>query len=328
MKNLGKNIFLALSNFLKYEYPSENDFDFIYPFTTENIDGYLSKIDVDNKDVLTVCSSGDHVLNLILKGAKKIDTFDISPLSKYYLNLKIAGVKALEYKEFLDFFRYVDYPKAFENNSKAFDFKKYLKISPYLDKYTRTFWDSLYMEFDGIELRENEFLFSRDEDKNRVLVNINAYLKEENYYKLKSILNSKEYDIKFYYNNMLELPNVLKDKYDIIMLSNIPQYLNGIYEYKSITYCLNKFRELIDKLSNKLNNNGLIVTNYYYNVKDINKNDRENEDVSYMYDFPLVNQVFEGKLEYLTFNGVKDYLFETDMRFKDHVSIYRKTKNK
>lgn len=36
------------------------------------------------KKVLTVCSSGDHILNLINKGVTEIDTFDINALTFPY----------------------------------------------------------------------------------------------------------------------------------------------------------------------------------------------------------------------------------------------------
>ena len=54
-------------------------FQKVYPFTTEDISGYLTQIDVENKKVLTVGSSGDQALNSLLLGAKSATAVDIDP---------------------------------------------------------------------------------------------------------------------------------------------------------------------------------------------------------------------------------------------------------
>ena len=76
-------------------------FDSIYPFTTENISGYMSSLDLSNKRVITVTGSGDHVINAIKAGSSEITTFDINPLSKNNLDLKLSGIKFLSYEDFL-----------------------------------------------------------------------------------------------------------------------------------------------------------------------------------------------------------------------------------
>lgn len=39
------------------------DFQILYPFTTENISGYINNFDLSNKTLLTVGSSGDQIIN-------------------------------------------------------------------------------------------------------------------------------------------------------------------------------------------------------------------------------------------------------------------------
>ncbi len=75
----------------------------IYPFTNENIKEYLEQYDFTNHTILTVGASVDHILNLILFGATEIDYFDINPFTEFYVELKIAGVKALEEDEFISY---------------------------------------------------------------------------------------------------------------------------------------------------------------------------------------------------------------------------------
>ena len=75
-------------------------FSSIYSFTTENIAGYMNELDLTDKKVITVTGSSDHIINVILKGCTDITTFDINPLTKYYMDLKLSAIKELSYKEF------------------------------------------------------------------------------------------------------------------------------------------------------------------------------------------------------------------------------------
>ena len=52
-------------------------FDKMYPFTTENISGYIDNFDLEGKSLLTVGSSCDQIYNASLKGCKDITILDI-----------------------------------------------------------------------------------------------------------------------------------------------------------------------------------------------------------------------------------------------------------
>ena len=60
----------------------------IHLFATENILGFTSKINFSNQTILTVCSSSDQLLNMLLYNAKEIDTFDINEFTKKFFYLK------------------------------------------------------------------------------------------------------------------------------------------------------------------------------------------------------------------------------------------------
>lgn len=323
MKKTFEYINKALNKFVYFPSLDDEYFNFIYPFTTENINGYISQLNIEGKNILTVCGSGDHVLNLILNGAKKIDTFDISPLTKYYLYLKIGAIKALKYDEYLEFFCYLDYPKTFKHNKKAFNIKTYWKISNHLDKYTKIFWDNLYLEFSGLEIRKNDLLFSRDEEKHKVLKQTNNYLNPENFYRLKNILKNKKYEINFYNSNITELPKILKNKYDLILTSNISQNIQQIYNSDE-NISLERYKKLIVNLSEYLNENGKILIGYFYDIRNSIDNQCVNENISCIYNFPKLNNIFDNNLEYLFFNGTKDILHELNGEIKDSVAIYKK----
>lgn len=91
-------------------------FDDIYPFTTENINGYLDLFNLNKKSLLTVGSSGDQVINAILNGCIDITLLDKNPYSKYYYYLKVACLLSLNLDEFMNYLRYNDYPTVFKYN--------------------------------------------------------------------------------------------------------------------------------------------------------------------------------------------------------------------
>ncbi|MDE5631007.1 MAG: hypothetical protein K2I70_05345, partial [Bacilli bacterium] len=64
------------------------EFNHIYPRTTENIAGILEMVDVEDMDVYAVLSSSDIPFSLIDKRVKSIETFDINPLTLRYYYLR------------------------------------------------------------------------------------------------------------------------------------------------------------------------------------------------------------------------------------------------
>jgi len=63
-------------------------FQKIYPFTTENIAGYITQMDINNKKVFTLGSSCDQAFNSLLLGASEVTIFDINERTKEFYELK------------------------------------------------------------------------------------------------------------------------------------------------------------------------------------------------------------------------------------------------
>lgn len=63
-------------------------FQEVYPFTTENIKGYFSRISFKDNNVFTVGSSLDQAFNALLLGAKKITVFDINANTEEFYKVK------------------------------------------------------------------------------------------------------------------------------------------------------------------------------------------------------------------------------------------------
>lgn len=227
----------------------------LYAFTTENIGGYYLQTSFLKKKVLTVCGSGDHVLNAILLGSNEIDTFDINIFTYYFLKLKIAAVKTLSYTEFLDYF-------LLENNLSAMNYKLFQKVKKELESEILTFWEILYrdVEYDGRKLRDSS-LFHNLYDTNEKKLMSNPYLKEENFTKLKGKIDLSK--VTFIESSLLDLKDKCKKNYDLIFLSNISDYLNLMFSNN----LLENYREkIVAPLTRKLNRNGKLYFIYQYDI--------------------------------------------------------------
>ncbi len=222
----------------------------VHSFTTENLRGYYSQINFQNKQVLTVASSGDHMFNAILYGASKVDIFDINRLTKYYIELKKAAIATRDYNDFIGSF--------VKPNGFSFCEKEYNQISKYLDKNTKIFWDSLYQFFSPHNIKTSFLILTGSIEE------YNPYLSKNNYYELQSKLTS--FDYSFVESNITNLTNEMDNNiYDIILLSNISEIINKIYGQKA----LEKFKQLVLDISRKLNNNnGIIVLAYICGISE------------------------------------------------------------
>lgn len=248
------------------------EYDKVYKFTTENIKEYYNKLDFVGKDILTVCSSGDHAINAFIKGAANIDLFDINKLTKYYTDYKIAAIKALNYDEFFDTDQLIYSPEL------------YKKIRENLSHDNKYYFDVLYKFHYS---RINSFLYFR----------VLRY-PEYNYYYNKKIykeLKEKIYDFKydqFYHCNVIDLLNLVNKTYDIILLSNISNYASGIYN-KPQKEALKQFNYfIINDLHKLLNKNGKILLAYLYDYQ------KDTLPVKYNYDYDMINAGLDKVLVY------------------------------
>ena len=265
-----KKDFLALKKLVKSK-KNNNAFSIyskIYAFTTENIAAYYSGIDFKDKRILTICSSGDHILNACLLGCKKIDCFDINIFTRYYMFLKFSAIKALSYQEYNVFFTGVN----------KFDQNIYNKISNLLDDDIKLFWDNVYINCDINEMIEKLFM-KTDYSKTNAIYNL--YFKEENYNILKNILLNEDIEINFIQSDILDLYNKISVNYDYIFLSNIVDYLSNYYNDKSKQNYINY---IINVLIKKVN-----VVKIYF---------------CYIYNYNLKANIFLYKgVNYITFDN-------------------------
>lgn len=288
-----------------------NFFEKIYPFTTENINGYIRNFDLSNKSLLTVGSSGDQIINASFFDCSKYSVIDICPYTKFYFYLKKAALITLSYDEFLCFFCYLDYPKMFEENEMAFNLESFEKLKPILkllDYDSFVFWDNLFSLYSPLIIRTT--FFNSDEEKIKVLKEINLYLKDEVLFDKAKIL-IKDVNPDFIIGDIFEVN--ISDKYDNIFLSNLGSF-----------YDVLKLRELVNKLNFNLNDNGKMLLCYLYQTV---RGSEYKNDYASIYD---LNKTYDILGEYITsfesFPGVKGILFNDYFWKRDSILVYKKTK--
>ncbi len=228
-----------------------------YLWSTENLTDYYSKLDFKEKDVLTVASSGDHAFNAFLVGAKSVETFDINRLQRYVQELKFTAVKALDHNTFMKYFNTKDYHQLFSKEI-------YQQFRSQLPWDIRYFWDTLYGSFSSCLIASE--LFLEEPCATYALYSRNPYTNKEQYQKAKECFKEKE--IPFVESDLLSLPKVRSLKmYDIILLSNIAQYVlrRGKEEEKQYQERKQEFYQTLSSLVNDhLNPKGIVVSEYLY----------------------------------------------------------------
>lgn len=289
----------------------------IYPFTTENLSGWMPLFDFLDKSFLTVGSSCDQVINAAYLGSKKQTVVDINPFVREYFYLKKAGLMALSRNEFLDFFCSFNYKRA--KNVNIFNQESFKKIAPFLNEYdynSYLFWCKIFSQFTGDCIKKN--LFSSDEERCcPIIQKMNLYLNNDSSY-----LKTKE-TIKKLYIDFIEA-DIYKynvwDNYDNINLSNIGQYANNQEE-------LTRYIDLVRNLVEYLNIDGAMLVMYLFGTTRNNLSPlNDSSFVAPLYNLPVTMKLFEKyNSEFHTFPSVKEFVLG-DTNSPDSAMIYRKKK--
>lgn len=235
----------------------------VYFTTNENINGYISQVNLDGKDnALSVLASGDHAFNLITKGIINIDTFDVNKLTEYIsLGLKRAMILKYSYEEFLAYTELLCY----EYTSIEFITDTIKELLPFMDMKYRMFWQEVLdynfksQKTAGTDLNLIKILCANTESYLRFSDCNNYLLNKENY----NILKDKiiEATITFKCANAMELTSYFDKSYDVIMLSNILDYADGEWGLCWTYEHLKQYEEDIEKLSN---DNGIVFLSYVF----------------------------------------------------------------
>ncbi len=221
-------------------------FNSIYPFTSENIAGYMKDLDLTSKKVITVTGSTDHILNAILQGATEITTFDINPLTKPYMDLKISALKNLSYEDFIKLL-------LFESNMNL-DYSIISSLD--MSDESKMFWLEQLSKYNnsGIELRNSSLFNTKYFNPNSKLWQ-NLYLEKNKYNLLKQQL--KDTNITFINTSIKDLK--VDEHFDYMFLSNISDYLSLMYDIDT----LKQYRDLLIEFQKKID---IIYFAYLYDI--------------------------------------------------------------
>ncbi len=222
--------------------------DECFAASNENLKLVFKHILSKNKKLLRVAvvgSSGDQALNAIFKGAKDVTLMDKNPMSEMATELKIAGIKNLSFIKFMEYW----------NKENILNSHVYSKISHSLNDNAKLFWDTIMLEMSGqsdhslvASIFQRDSFWQHDYD----VRGSEFYRRKHSYNKLQKILNTNDYSISYKVADFQDFPKVLEGKFDLIMLSNI-------YDYVSVT----DFFETFDKLKiDNLSSNGVIQLLY------------------------------------------------------------------
>ena len=219
-----------------------------YPYSNEKIAGIYKNFKNYNK-ILTIGSSGDQALQGIFGGAKDVTIADLNIFTKYWVDYKIAAIKNLSFREFRDCFRDEE---GFNNLDMAFDYSTYKKIFHDLDEDSATFWGTLFME--GAESSRIYAEMLQRDDVNICSPSCEFYVNKKEYKKMQELLRRGEYNLNFINADFTDFPEVLKEKYDTILLSNVCRYVRE-----------EKFAEVVNRLyENNLVDGGNMQLHYSF----------------------------------------------------------------
>lgn len=92
---------------------------------------------------------------------------------------------------------------------------------------------------------------------------MNPYMKdEESYKKLQELLKTRFDDIEYRIGNIMEVDNLDNELFDIIITSNVFQYLEEYISPRENPY--DKFKEIFNKLKEHLTEEGILQLLYHY----------------------------------------------------------------
>lgn len=286
------------------------EYQLLYPFTTENIAGYINQFNLSNGNLLTVGSSGDQIINASLYDCQNIVCLDICPYAKFYTYLKISCLLELNKNEFLKFLSYKYKPLRY--NKSAFNniiYKKIKSTLRLLDYESYLFWDELFSNFKGLNIRRE--LFYYDEYPSEVIIKCNPYLQSDILYD-ETKKKIKKTKLEFITDDIIKAR--IDKQFNSIWLSNIGTNISRHF-----------LKIMIDNVSKNLDNNGILLLSYLYKMEFV-KNVPHQLDWSPIYNLERTLELLqEYNPQLLSFIGV-DGIKSKDITQQDSILVYRKNK--
>lgn len=209
--------------------PAYNEYSPAYATTNEDIRIEIAQTP-PNKKILTTCASGDHPM-LYAQQNKHVDTFDISYCAYAVMQLKIAALKTLTYRDYTNLLLHIN----------AHD-KNLMEIS-HMPHVVEQIPDITCQKF--IKFMQPYRIFSMG------AVVLHRTINENEYADLQSKIDSP---FNFIWTDVCQLHTHLDTTYDCINLSNILDYIE-----------FNTVMKIFGNLVPHVNIGGKIVGAYFGN---------------------------------------------------------------
>lgn len=276
MKQIEKDIETALKMIRKRNrvYDNMQEYSRIYQNTTENIKAYQPFLETTPTKALLPTASGDHQLESILAGYQEIISYDLNRLAKYFTELKFTAIKSLNREEYLHFM----YQKMLDE-----EYFNYFKNN--LPKNTLDFWTELYRRcgriaicdelFRNLGIKYNSDYLKKVRFSKYCADNFTNTLQESNYKIIKDRLPKTK--ITYIDSDILELANTLdvKDKYSLINLTNIYEFINRYAQEDRAEVFADTARKLIEHL--EIDGKILITYLYRSSIGDLKKYSKKSQ---------------------------------------------------
>ena len=230
----------------------DNTAERCYVSSNEYLSRYMKNMDLKDKKIATVGSSGDQFFVALLQNCQDITIIDANPYTKVFVEYKMALFKNFDFESM----------KKVITSTQLFHWSTYSKLSHSLSNTAKMFWDTLFLEQedkvnDYFEQFDQAMLARQLVHPEAIFVN-DFYTDKERFSRLQHLLQQDNYTLKFLTADLHDFPKALKEKYDLIMLSNIFAY-HSAFDLKT------KFEKTVEKLYKKnLKPNGSIQVHYSY----------------------------------------------------------------
>lgn len=213
----------------------------IYPFSNEQLSQYLTNVNLKNKNVMVVGSSGDQALSAAFLGAREVCLIDANPLTQQFFNLKMAAMKNLDYMSFINFFDL--------KSEDALSLETFNSIKKDLPLESRLFWEIVLEKYTFKRLRNIMFQNLKAFDAK----NLPYLSSEQNFNKCKEVHKDVKFEV--HTANISSFHTILKQKnyYSLIMLSNISDYITR-----------NDYKNAVQNLVPYLTQSGLMQVAYEF----------------------------------------------------------------
>lgn len=186
----------------------------IYLAPTSNVKDTINLFDTNNINTsLVVLGSGAYIYELLLKGVKEIDAFDINVFQYFYYELLKSAIKNLDYKDFTKSFT-AENLSIRQDMSNMFQSYTMFDILEDVAEPARSFWSSLFISSrDGFNKLLCTNLF-RGCYKLYLsyLTEFSSFYNEEDFYNLQNILIDNDYNINYKISEIQDIPNMFNDK--------------------------------------------------------------------------------------------------------------------